>query len=1034
MHFTDIFIKRPVLAVVVSLVILLLGLRAGLDLNVREYPDLQNAQITVSVAYPGADPELVEGFITTPLEREIATADGIDFLTSNSSQSVSSITANLLLTKDPNEALTEISTKVNKLRSQLPDGAEDPVIQLANANSTASMYLSFSSESMSKTQITDYLTRIVEPELVSISGIESIIIDGGQPYAMRVWLDSAKLKAHDLSASEVFDAIRRENVLSAVGQTKGAYVRIGMAANTDLNDLEGFRNLVVRSEDNAMVKLKDVATVEFGTEDYDAVAYWDESPGVFIGIFIRPDANLLDVIDQVKSRWPDIVQAMPEGLDGVIGYDSTIYVDRAIADVQATLIEAVIIVIVVIFLFLGSLRSSVIPAVTVPLSLIGALFFMYSMGFSINLLTMLAMVLAIGMVVDDAIIVLENIHRHIEEGMSPRDAAIKGGRELVGPVIAMTITLVAVYAPIGFLTGITGTLFTEFAFTLAGAVLISGVIALTLTPMMCGKMLKASHGADGEENRMAVFLDEKFEFLRKKYKSSAHNAMNHRHVVGIFGLLVLLSCVYLYSTTASELAPGEDLGFVGVLLDADGYASAEYLKDSMVKSNKIGIDHPSVGHTFAQASGGFLEANQGFVGLIGKPWDERDQSMSEVAAELTPQLNAVPGVRIALFEPPPLPTPGQGYPVELVLKSTADPITLAEVGSEVVGRIMASNRFFFAAPQLNFDRPESELRINREKAALMGVDMQSLSADLIALMAGAEVNRFAYQGRSYKVIAQVQREERLNPQQLKDFYTRTRSGDLIPLSTVVDIVDRTVPRAITHAQQLNSNTIVAVPRPDVTQGEALEIVENIAAEVMPAGFSIDYSGTSRQLRQEGNALATTFLFAIIIIYLVLAAQFESFRDPLIILVTVPMSISGALLTINLLALTNGMQLSNFPGMTLNIYTQVGLITLIGVISKHGILIVDFANRLQKDDRLSKREAIEEATSIRLRPILMTTAALVMAMIPLLLASGPGASSRFAMGLVIASGMSIGTLFTLYVVPAMYLYVGRDYGHAKQADA
>ena len=1025
MNFTDIFIKRPVLAVVVSLVILLLGMRAGLDLTVREYPELQNAQISVMVAYPGAEPALVEGFVTTPLEREIASADGIDFLTSSSVQGSSIITANLRLDKNPNEALTEISAKVSKLRNQLPEGSEDPVIQLAEGSGTAAMYIAFSSDVLSDSQITDYITRVVEPEITAISGVEKVNVMGGKNYAMRVWLNPEKLVAYDFSASEVVAEIRKQNVLSVVGQTNGNYVKVGLSAGTDLHHVDEFRKMVLRSTDNTLVRLEDVATVTLGADDYDQTAYWDGEPGIFVSLNVRPNANLLEVIAEVREHLPGIFKALPEGLNGSLAFDSTIYVDNAIQDVRATLVEAVVIVIIVIFLFLGSMRSSLIPAVTVPLSLVGALFLMYLMGFSINLLTLLAMVLAIGMVVDDAIIVLENIHRHIEEGLEPHKASIIGARELVGPVISMTITLVAVYAPIGFLTGITGTLFTEFAFTLAGAVLISGVIALTLTPMMCSKVLKPSHSDSGKGSRLANYLDKKFDLWRESYRSRLHGALDQRHVIGLFGLIVLVSCYFLYLSSPSELAPAEDFGFAGALNEADGYASIEYLEQYFKANQQLALDHEYVGHLFAFSTNGSGSTNAGFFGMIATPWGERDQTMTQIANEVNTKLSTSAGVRTAIFQPPALPTPGQGYPVEFVLKSISDPQTMADVGDAVVTKALASNRFFYVAGQLNIDRPETVLDINREKAALLGIDMNALSADLAAMMAGGEVNKFAYQGRAYKVIAQVERESRLNPSQLSGFYTRTGSGELIPLSTVVTLRERVVPRFIPHAQQLLANTIVAVPRPDISQGEALALLEKIAKEEMPAGFQIDYAGSSRQFKQEGSALLATFGFALIIIYLVLAAQFESYRDPLIILVTVPMSICGALLTLNILAMTNSMQLSNFSGMSLNIYTQVGLVTLVGVISKHGILIVDFANRLQEQG-MSKREAIEEASSIRLRPILMTTAALVVAMVPLLMASGPGAASRFSLGMVISSGMTIGTLFTLFVVPAMYMYIGRDH--------
>ncbi len=1032
MKFTDIFIDRPVLATVISLVILLLGIRAGLELTVREFPELQNAQVSVSVAYPGADAALMEGFVTTPLEREIATADGIDFLTSSTGQGIATITANLRLDKDPNEALTEISAKVAALRNQMPEGSEDAVVAIAEGGGTAALYMSFYSQVLDEAQITDYLTRVVVPQLDAIGGVEQAQILGARTYAMRLWLKPDRLVAHNLTASEVLDRVRQQNVLSAVGESKGQYVRIGLRANTDLRSAQEFRDMVVSGEGDSVVRLDDVARVELGSESYDYGAGWDGEPATFIGINVRPEANVLDVINEVNALWPSIVGALPEGLQGEIGYDSTVYIRDAIAEVRATLIEAVFIVVAVIFLFLGSMRSSLIPAVTVPLSLVGAMFIMLVMGFSINLLTLLAMVLAIGMVVDDAIIVLENIHRHIEEGMDPHAAAIKGARELVGPVIAMTITLVAVFAPIGFLSGITGKLFSEFAFTLAGAVLISGVVALTLTPMMCAKILRPTHGGDAAEGGFAAWLDQRFESWRSAYKKRLHGALDTKSVIAVFGAIVFASCYFLFISTPGELAPEEDIGFAFSINETDGYSSREYLDQYFAEAQKTALAQDNIDHIFTFASNEGGSTNTGFMGLILPPWDDRSETTGQIVNQLLPELEKVAGIRPAVIVPPALPTPGQGYPVEFVLKSTADPQTLYEVGNEVVGRAMASKKFIFLAPRLRIDRPEAIIEVDRDKAAAMGVDMRRLSADLSALLASGEVGRFAYEGRSYKIIPQLQRYARLNPDQLNYYYTRTNDGRMVLISSVVNITERATPRTIEHAQQLNSNTLIGVPRPGVPQGEALALLEQIASEVMPDSFQIDYAGPSRQFKQEGSALLATFGFALVIIYLVLAAQFESFRDPLIMLVTVPMSICGALLVLNIFNMTNGMQLSNFPGMTLNIYTQVGLVTLIGVISKHGILIVEFANQLQKQG-LSKREAIEEAASIRMRPVLMTTAALVVAMFPLLMADGPGAASRFSMGLIIAAGMTIGTLFTLYVVPAAYMYIGRDYSRDRAAE-
>lgn len=1033
MHFTDIFIKRPVLATVISLAILLLGIRAGLDLKVREYPELQTAQVTVTVAYPGADAALMEGFITTPLEREIATADGIDYLGSSTGLSTSVINAYLRLDKDPNEALTEISAKVNKLRSQLPPGAEDPVVEVAESQGTAAMYLSFYSEVLSPSQITDYLTRIVEPQLSTIAGVEKADILGARTYAMRVWLKPERLSAHNLTAADVYERIRSQNVLSAVGEMKGNFVRIGLSAQTDLRTAEQFKELIVQSDGASVVRLSDVAEVELGAETYDGITTWGGVPAIFVAINPRPEANVLDTIAEVRALWPGVVEQMPDGLDGAISYDSTEYIRDAISEVQITLAEAMVIVLVVIFLFLGSVRSALIPAVTVPLSLVGVLFFMLLMGYTLNLLTLLAMVLAIGMVVDDAIIVLENIHRHIEEGMKPFDAAIQGARELLGPVIAMTITLVAVFAPIGFLGGITGTLFSEFAFTLAGAVVISGVIALTLTPMMCAKILKPSHGPEGEPNRLADWLDQRFESWRSAYKRRLHSAMNTPMVITVFAVIVIGSCYFLFRATPSELAPNEDFGFAFSIVETDGYASQEYFNKYFADAQQRILDDPDVDNSFGFSIGDAGGTSQGFIGMMMKPWTTREVSTAEILERLTPNLEEVTGMRWVGVEPAALPTPGQGYPVEFILKSTESVETIAQISDEIIERANESSRFFYLASRLKVDRPEGVVEIDRDKAALLGVDMSQLSADLSALLAGGEAARFSYESRSYRVIPQVDRQARLNPKQLEGYYTRARNGDLVPISTLVKVTERIVPRAIEHFQQLNSNTIIAVPRPDVTQGEALKLLEDITAEVAPASFQIDYSGASRQFKTEGAALVATFAFAIVIIYLVLAAQFESFRDPLIMLITVPMAVCGALLVINILSITNGMQLSSFPGATLNIYTQVGLVTLIGVISKHGILVVEFANKLQLQG-ISKRAAIEEAASIRMRPILMTTAALVVAMIPLLLATGPGAAARFSIGLVIAAGMTIGTLLTLYVVPVMYLLVAADEGGTREVVA
>lgn len=1020
MSFTDIFIRKPVLASVVSLFLLLLGLRAAVELNVREYPLIENAVITVSTTYTGADAELIKGFITTPLQREIASAEGIDYLTSNSSPGLSNISAYVRTGADPDQVLTQVVTKVNKLRNELPRESEDPVINLAVGEQIATMYISFYSDELPVNRVADYVIREVEPKLSTLPGVQRASAQTTGAFAMRIWLDQEKMVALGVTASDVRAALESNNVLSAVGSTKGSMMQISFKAETDLSSVDQFEDLVLREKDGAIVRLRDVAEVELGKEGYSSSGMVVGQEAVFVPIEVATDANALEVIAGVREVFEnDIEPRLPEGISGDINYDATVYIENAIADVQATIIEAMVIVIVVIFLFLGSIRSVLIPAVAVPLSLVGGLFLMMLMGFSINLLTLLAIVLAIGIVVDDAIIVLENIHRHIEHGMSPMDASLKGARELAWPIVAMTTTLAAVYLPIGFIGGLTGTLFTEFAFTLAGAVLISGIVALTLSPMMCAKLLSADAGENS--NRLEHWLDARFEALRRVYQRDLDRVLDDRGGVLLFGAIILVSCYFLFVRSPSELAPEEDTGLVFFLADADPYVTLDYVKRFTTEISRITRETPEIRLNFlfnGESPDGSGGSNGAFGGFIFSPWDQRERGTSQVLNEtIQPAVDAIAGLQVTAINPTPLPSPGV-MPVEFVIKSTLDYTVLNDRAREVLNRAQASGQFIFIDQDLQIDQPRQRIHIDRDKAALLGVEMDTLSDDIGALLSGAFVNRFAMQDRSYRVIPQIRRDQRLNPDDLYNYYTRTASGKLIPLSTLVTLEDEVVPRSLQSFQQLNAVTLSGVPRPGVPLGTALATLESIADEVLTREYSLDYSGQSRQFKTEGASLVTTFFFAMLVIYLVLAAQFESFRDPLIMLVTVPMSISGALLCLNVLALFQ------VNGATLNIYTQVGLVTLIGVISKHGILIVEFANRLQEEG-MAKREAIEEAASVRLRPVLMTTAALVLAMVPLLMADGPGAGARFSMGLVIASGMVIGTLFTLYVLPAVYMYLGRD---------
>ncbi len=1026
MKFTDIFINKPVLATVVSLVILLLGLRAGTELNVRQYPELQNAVVNVSTAYVGADADLVQGFITTPIERQIATVDGIDYMTSSSAAGISTVSAHVSLNADPDKVLTKVIAKVNKLRGELPPSAENAVVDLRVGDPSAHAYLAFYSDSLKTNQITDYLIREVEPRLATVSGIQRADIGGGQTFAVRVWLKPERMRAFDLTASDINQALRNNNVLSAVGATKGSMMAIDLKANTDLRDLTQFKQMIVSAERGSIIRLEDVADVELGAESYSESARFNGKQATFFAVYLTPDANAIEVLKNLREVWNnDVVSQLPEGLQAEFAYDSSIYINDAIGEVKQTIAEAILIVIVVIFLFLGSMRSVLIPAVAVPLSLVGALFLMLLLGYSLNLLTLLAMVLAIGIVVDDAIIVLENIHRHVEEGMKPHAAAIQGARELAWPVVAMTTTLIAVYLPIGFLSGITGVLFVEFAFTLAGAVLISGIVALTLSPMMCAKMLRPHKDSGGG---LESWLDEQFEKLQRRYQKDLHTVLDEKVGIGIFAGIILASCYFLFVMSPSELAPKEDVGMAFYLAEADPGVTLEYIERYSDEAWHIDQSTDAIANNFQFNGVNFLSpgsSNGAFGGFILAPWSQRQESLDELLNDIiTPRFSQVAGLKVAAMAPSALPSGGSGMPVEFVVVSTAPPAAVKEMADKILARAQASKKFIFLNTDVKIDKPRSEILIDRDKASQLGVDMSQLSSDLSSMLSGGYVNRFSLENRSYKVIPQVQRGDRLTPEQLQSYYTRTQSGELVPLSTIVSLKDSVQPQVLSRFQQLNSVSIGGVQRPGIALGEALQVLEDAADEILPRGYTVDYAGEARQFKTEGSALVGTFFFALLVIYLVLAAQFESFRDPFIMLMTVPMSISGALLVLNILGIFQ------VPGTTLNIYTQIGLLTLIGVISKHGILIVEFANKLQQEGH-SKREAIEQATSIRLRPVLMTTAALVLAMVPLLMASGPGAVSRFSMGVVIAAGMTIGTAFTLYILPAVYLFMARDYS-AKPA--
>jgi len=1016
MRFTDLFIRRPVLATVISLMILVLGVRSVGLLPVREFPETQNAVVTVATTYTGADPSLVAGFITTPMENSIAQANGIDYLTSSSAQSVSTIQANLRLNYDPNKALTEINTKVNAVLNQLPKETQQPVLTIAIGETIDSMYIGFYSAVLSTNQITDYLIRVVQPKLQTVEGVQTAEILGKHQFALRAWLDPDKLAAYHLTAADVSNALATNDFISAVGRTKGQMVTVDLTAETGLHSVDEFRNLVLKSQNGANVRLGDVANVTLGSDDYDTAVGFDGQTAVYIGIKVAPSANLLTVIDSVRTAFPPIQAQLPEGLGGKIVYDATKYVNSSIHEVVSTLIKSLLIVTLVIFLFLGSLRSVVIPTIAMPLSLVGTFFIMLALGYSINLLTLLSLVLAIGLVVDDAIIVVENVHRHIEGGMPPLQAALTGAYELAGPIIAITVVLIAVYVPIGFMGGLTGALFTEFAFTLVGAVTVSAVIALTLSPMMCSRLLKPHDGAG--QGRFVKMIDGQFERLRQGYARWLHGALDALPVVGVFAMIILVSIYFLYANAKRELAPQEDMGVLISLITAAPNATLEQTQLFTREVYKTFAAYPETDHVFQLD--GISGVNSGIAGMVMKPWDERKRTTMEMQPMVQNQLGEIAGVRAVAFQRPPLPGGGRGLPVQFVIGTTDSYERLNEVSEALMDKARASGMFMFVDNDLKIDKPQTTVEIDRDKAAQLGLTMQTIGDALGSMLGGGYVNYFSLAGRSYKVIPQVMQRDRLNAEHLRDYYITTSSGASVPVSTVVKLKTIVVPETLNHFQQLNSAMLSAVPAVGITLGQALDTLDAEAKEVLPQGYSIDYGGPSRQFKQESSALVVTFFFALIIIFLALAALFESFRDPLIVLVSVPMSICGAMIFISL----------GFGGATLNIYTEVGLVTLIALISKHGILIVQFANDLQLEGK-SKREAVEMAAGIRLRPILMTTAAMVLGVLPLITASGAGAVGRFNMGLVIATGIAIGTLFTLFVVPAMYMFLATDRARARE---
>ena len=1007
MNFTDIFIRRPVLASVISLLIVVLGLRSLFSLPINQYPRTQNAVVTISTTYFGADAQTVAGFITQPLEGAIAQAQGIDYISSTSSSGISSIVATLRLNYDANRALTEINSQVASVRNQLPAQAQQPVLTVQTGQTTDAMYLGFYSDVLPTNNVTDFLIRVVKPKLDSVQGVQTAEILGGRLFALRAWLDAGRMAAHNVTAADVSAALAANNFLAALGSSKGQMVTVPLTAGTDLHSVDEFRKLAVRQSGGAIVRLEDVATVSLGSENYDFNVAFSGVRSVFIGIKVAPDANILDVAKRVRDAFPDIRTQLPNGLTGAIVYDSTAFINTSIVEVIKTLVEALLIVTVVIYLFLGSFRAVLVPVIAMPLSLVGTFFVMLALGYSINLLTLLALVLAIGLVVDDAIIVVENVDRHMKEGKTPLESALMAARELGGPILAMTVVLIAVYIPIGFQGGLTGALFTEFAFTLAGAVAVSGVVALTLSPMMCARFFRSEQ----DNGRFVMAIDRVFGRVRSRYQRMLHAMLDTWPVLIVMAVLLFGLLGLMFKMSQSELAPEEDQGIVVGLVVGPPTATADQMQTYADQAYKIARAMPEYEQMFQIT--GVPTVNAGIGGVLLKTWDERVRSARQIQADLQEKWNNIAGARIAAFQFPALPG-ASGLPVQFVINTTEPFENLNAVTEQVMAKARASGKFYFVDADLKVDKPQATVVPDRDKIAALGLTQQDVGQALGAALGGGYVNYFSIAGRSYKVIPQVLQTDRLNPGSVLDFNIKLPNGTLVAASTVASLKYSVVPESINRFQQLNSATISGVS--GASQGEVLAFLRATVQEIAPSGYTVDYAGQSRQFMQESGGFLLTMLFAVIIVFLALAAQFESFRDPVVILVSVPLALFGAMIFI-------------FLGFaSINIYTEVGLVTLMGLISKHGILIVEVANHLQKTGK-SKREAIEEAAAVRLRPILMTTAAMVFGVIPLVIASGAGAAGRYSMGLVIFTGMAIGTLFTLFVVPAMYLFIAADHQEA-----
>ncbi len=1012
MRAIDVFVRRPVIAIVLNLALVIIGLRAATQLPVQQYPRIESSSVVITTVYIGASADGIRGFVTTPIERAVSSITGVDYVESTSVPGLSTVTVRLKLNHPSTVALAEVGNRLDQIRSELPAEVESPVVEVQRADRPyATFYVSVTSETLTPSQVTDYLSRNIQPRLSTLANVQRVGLEGARPQAMRIWLDAERLAAFSLSAIDVQAALTRNNFLAAVGRTKGRQVQVDLLVNTDLRSVEEFEQLIVREDTNRMVRIGDIGRVELGAEEETSNVRHNAKDAVYLAVWPLPGTNEISVAYALRAELDVIKPTLPVGTEIALAYDGTVYMENSLKEIATTFTETVAIVGLIVFLFLGSAKSALVPLVTIPISLIGAMAAMSVMGFSLNLLTLLAIVLSVGLVVDDAIVVVENVSRHMREGMGRIEAALVSTRQLFGPIVAMTVTLATVYAPIGFLSGLTGVLFKEFAFTLATAVIVSGVVALTLSPIMSA--YTAPEG--GHESRYARFVGAALDRVSAGYGRMLDQVLKFRGQILTFGAFICLLSVPLYMFSAKELAPVEDEGFVLLIVNSAPDASLAYTTSHMDQVFKVGQSLPEFESMFE-----IMFPSTGFGGYLLKNWHDRQRSVHEIQPEIFGAVSKIKELQIFPVLPPALPGAGN-FDVELVMKGPGTPEQMAQYAGQLVGAAFGSGKFMFADTDLKIDLPQVRVVVNRERVADLGLDLADVGRQLGVLVSGNYVNRFTLEGRAYKVIPQVGFDARSAASNLLDYKITTRDGKQIAISSLASLETFTAPRTLARFQQTDSFRVFGGVNPGVTKSEALATLEAAARTILPGEYTIDYAGESRQIRQEGTTLAGTLGFAIVLIYLVLAAQFGSFRDPLVVLLgSVPLALSAALV-FTFLGLT-----------TINIYSQIGLITLVGLIAKNGILIVAFANQLQAEG-LSKIAAAREASMQRLRPILMTTAATVFGHLPLVFVTGAGAEARNSIGIMLVSGMAIGTLVTLMILPAVYVVLAGEHKGESSSD-